>query len=412
MYLDFYGFTEKPFSITPNPRFVFLSKNHREAFAHLLYGIRDRAGFIELTGEVGTGKTTVLRTLLGQLDEEGYRTALIFNPRLSALELLSAVCREFGIPTDGRSIAQLHDDLNAFLLKENAAGRIVVLVIDEAQNLEPAVLEQVRLISNLETETAKLIQIVLAGQPELVSMLERPELRQLNQRITVRYHLRPMDLEDTGAYIAHRLAIAGGGGAVLFPPAALKRIYRFSGGYPRLINIVCDRVLLVAYSEDKREVTEPMVATAIREMRHQLRQPIWKRRHFWPAITAMVALCLALVIIAHNHVRSTAISTMGVDTAANGVPLPPESELREMASQLKPGTRGDQVIRLQTLLQASGLYAGKPTGIFDQPTVAAIKKFQATCGLEQDGLPGSRTLLLLYREGEAKSAKGEARKLP
>ncbi|MBI1922182.1 MAG: AAA family ATPase [Geobacter sp.] len=410
MYLDFYGFTEKPFNITPNPRFVFLSKIHREAFAHLLYGVRDRAGFIELTGEVGTGKTTVLRTLLGQLDEEGYRTALIFNPRLSALELLGAVCREFGIPTESRSTAQLHDDLNAFLLEENAAGRTVVLVIDEAQNLEPGVLEQVRLISNLETKTDKLIQIVLAGQPELGEMLERQELRQLNQRITVRYHLLPMDMEDTGAYIAHRLAVAGGGGAVVFPSAALKRIYRFSAGYPRLINIVCDRVLLVAYSEDKREVSSEMIATAIRELRRQVRRPLWRRPRFWPAVAGTAALCLALGFFAlDSSAPPTSASLPGV--TATGVPLPSETDLRKIASSLQPGARGTEVTQLQTFLHASGWYEGKPSGIFDQATVASIRKFQAACGLEQDGMPGSRTLLLLYREGEksapARPAKGK-----
>lgn len=402
MYLDFYGFTEKPFNITPNPRFVFLSKNHREAFAHLLYGIRDRAGFIELSGEVGTGKTTVLRTLLGQLDEEGYRTALIFNPKLSAMELFSAVCRDFGIPTDGRSIAQLHDDLNAFLLQENAAGRTVVLVIDEAQNLEPAVLEQIRLISNLETKTDKLIQIVLAGQPELVDMLERPELRQLNQRITVRYHLRPMDMEDTGAYIAHRLAVAGGGGAVVFPPVALKRIYRFSGGYPRLINIVCDRVLLVAYTEDKREVGGQMVANSVRELRSRHRQPLWKKRSFWPMMAALVIIVGASVFFALDRPPQR-ITPHRPAVVPERAPSLSESELRRMAAKIWPGSGGEQVIRLQSLLSAAGFYAGKPSGVFDNTTMAAVKKFQSARGLEQDGHPGPLTLVLLQSEATRRS---------
>lgn len=415
MYLDFYGFTEKPFNITPNPRFVFLSKNHREAFAHLLYGIRDRAGFIELSGEVGTGKTTVLRTLLGQLDEEGYRTAFIFNPKLSAMELFSAVCRDFGIPTDGRSIAQLHDDLNAFLLQENAAGRTVVLVIDEAQNLEPAVLEQIRLISNLETKTDKLIQIVLAGQPELVDMLERPELRQLNQRITVRYHLRPMDMEDTGAYIAHRLAVAGGGGAVVFPPVALKRIYRFSGGYPRLVNILCDRVLLVAYTKDQREVSGQMVATSVRELSSRHRQPLWKKRAFWPAVTAILLTLTALGFFALGRPaqRSTSIAP---DATAERVPPLAESDLRSMATKIRPGAGGEPVIRLQSLLGVAGFYAGNLSGVFDSNTMAAVKKFQAARGLEQDGQPGPLTLVLLQSEAARlsplTSAKGGGKQRP
>jgi general secretion pathway protein A len=267
MYCDYFGFTEKPFTTTPNPRFIFLSKHHREAFAHLLYGIDNHAGFVELTGEVGTGKTTVIRSLLSQLDDQSHRTALIFNPTLSPVELLRNINREYNIPWEGLNRPELLDTLNRFLLSENREGRTITLVIDEAQNLEPAALEQIRLISNLETETDKLIQIVLAGQPELGRLLGRPELRQLGQRITVRYQLSPMDFEDTRAYIDHRIEIAGGWRAVSFTPGAMKRIYRYSGGIPRLINIACDRALLIAYTEEQREVTDRMAARAISEVR-------------------------------------------------------------------------------------------------------------------------------------------------
>lgn len=266
MYCEHFGFKESPFSITPNPRFIFFSKNHREAFAHLFYGITNRVGFMELTGEVGTGKTTVLRTVLSQIDDDSHRLALILNPCLSRLELMRSINREFGLPSVGLSSSELLQELNRFLLAENAVGRTVVLVIDEAQNLEPQVLEQIRLISNLETETAKLIQIVLAGQPELGTLLERKDLRQLSQRIAVRYHLRPMDFADTREYIRHRLEVAGGRFAVNIDAAALKKIYRFSGGYPRLINIVCDRSLLVAFGESKHKVSARDVATAIAEI--------------------------------------------------------------------------------------------------------------------------------------------------
>ncbi|MGZ3580622.1 MAG: ExeA family protein, partial [Syntrophales bacterium] len=184
MYLDFYGFREKPFNLTPDPRFVFLSKNRREAFAHLLYGIENRTGFIALTGEVGLGKTTVLRSLLSQLDADHYRTALIFNPRLSSPKLLQSITREFGISAHSSNSGDLLDALNMFLLQQNAEGRTVVLAIDEAQNLETHVLEQIRLISNLETDKEKLIQIVLSGQPELAQILKKKEMRQLSQRIT------------------------------------------------------------------------------------------------------------------------------------------------------------------------------------------------------------------------------------
>ena len=266
MYCNYYGFREKPFNITPNPRFLYLSKNHKEAFAHLLYGINCHAGFIELTGEVGTGKTTVLRTILEQLDDDSHRTAIILNPCLSALELLRNINREFGIAHEGLENGALLEELNRFLLLENRTGRTIVLVIDEAQNLAPTVLEQIRLISNLETESDKLIQILLAGQPELNALLARPELRQLAQRITVRYHLLPMDFEDSCSYIRHRLQVAGGGGWINFSAAAMKRIFTFAKGSPRLINRACDRALLIGYTEDTGEISAGIAANAIREL--------------------------------------------------------------------------------------------------------------------------------------------------
>jgi len=293
MYLEFFGLTEKPFTITPNPRFIFLSKNHKEVFAHLLYGIRNHSGFIEVTGEVGAGKTTVLRTLFEQLEGDDYRLAFIFNPSLSAEELLRAVSRELHIEATGSSTGEILDALNEYLLRENQAGRTVVLVIDEAQNLTPQVLEQVRLLSNLETEGDKLIQIVLVGQPELGVLLDRPDLRQLNQRIVVRYHLRPIDAEDTRAYIRHRLELAGIRDRELFSPGALRRIYRFSGGLPRLINILCDRALLVAYSEDRRQVSTAEVKLAISELRRHSRARRW-----WPLLTFSAS---ALLLLAGIH---------------------------------------------------------------------------------------------------------------
>lgn len=267
MYCTCFGFTEKPFNITPDPAFIFLSGNHQEAFAHLLYGIDNHVGFIELTGEVGTGKTTILRTLLNHLDTISYRTAIIFNPSLSSSGLLQSINREFGIPFQNLNDQDLIDTLNQFLVRQNAAGSTVVLVIDEAQNLKQEVLEQIRLISNLETERDKLIQIVLAGQPELKQLLEKPELRQLNQRIMVRYHLLAMDFKDTRDYINHRLNVAGLKFFDTFSPGALKKIFRFSGGYPRLINILCDRALLLAYTKGVRVISSAMAGTAIKDIR-------------------------------------------------------------------------------------------------------------------------------------------------
>ena len=279
MYLDFFSFREKPFNLTPDPRFIFLSKNHKETFAHLLYGINNRVGFIALTGEVGSGKTTVLRALLSQLHTDHHRTALIFNPCLSPTELLQNVNREFGILVEPSNNSSLLEALNQYLLQQNAADRTVVLVIDEAQNLEAPVLEQIRLISNLETDREKLIQIVLSGQPELGEMLARDEMRQLSQRITVRYHLRPMDFQDTVGYIRHRLEVAGGRDEIIFSRRALKRIYRYSRGLPRLINVASDRALLAGYTRDTKKITVRITAAGINDMRrnavfHKRKRPL------------------------------------------------------------------------------------------------------------------------------------------
>lgn len=281
MYCDFFGFSEKPFTITPNPHFVFLSSIHREAFARLLYGVDSHAGFIALTGEVGTGKTTMLRTLLTQLDPDKYRSALIFNPCMSAEQLLAGICREFGIEECEQSRSGYLDALNRFLIEQNSAGRTAVLVIDEAQNLAPDVLEQVRLISNLETERDKLIQIILAGQPELNDVLRRHDLRQLSQRITVRCQLTPMRLDDTIRYINHRLMISGSRIPDIFTIAAIRRIYRFSRGIPRLINVACEQALVVAWTRELRSVSPAIAAEIITELR-----PVDERNGFWHRISS------------------------------------------------------------------------------------------------------------------------------
>ncbi|MBJ6749248.1 AAA family ATPase [Geomonas anaerohicana] len=294
MYWESFGFKEAPFALTPNPSFLFLSAPHQEAFAHLLFAIENRAGFIELSGEVGTGKTTIVRTLLNQLDPQTHRTALIFNPILSPLGFMKEVNAEFGLPTEGNEIRDLHAALNAYLLEENRAGHTVVLVIDEAQNLSVEVLEHVRLISNLETESDKLIQIVLVGQPELNALLARDELRQLDQRITVRYHLKPMCFEDTCAYIRHRIRFAADGREPLtFSPGAFKRIFKFSGGLPRLINGVCDRALLLAYTRECKDVTPAMAALAIADLRKDA--PRRKRASQVRVLSAALVLCVIII---------------------------------------------------------------------------------------------------------------------
>jgi len=267
MYTTHFGFNEKPFALTPNPRFIYLSHNHKEAFAHLLYGINNRHGFMCLSGEVGTGKTTLLRALLGRLQDQHHRTALIFNPSMTGVELLQSINQDFGINSSSDQASELLNTLNHFLLSENSQGRTVVLVIDEAQNLPPDVLEQVRLISNLETENDKLIQIILAGQTELRKLLKRPELRQLDQRIAVRYTLKPMTRAETGAYIRHRIETAGGNGSVSFSSSAVGLIHLYARGIPRMINILCDRALLNAYSHELQHITIGTVFKAIWELR-------------------------------------------------------------------------------------------------------------------------------------------------
>ncbi len=265
MYESFYGLRERPFRLTPDPRFLFLSNKHKEAFAHLLYGIKYRSGFVQITGEIGTGKTMICRTLLRQIDPNT-EIAYIFNPCLSDEELLKSINEEFGVQSTATTKKELIDELNGFLLEQRRLGKGSVLVIDEAQNLTVQVLEQIRLLSNLETETEKLLQIMLIGQPELDDIMMLPEMRQLAQRITARYHLPPLERSETIQYIAHRLRKAGGRDKVKFTQGALNLIYKFSGGTPRLVNAVCDRALLVGYTLEKRQITSGMVKRAIKEI--------------------------------------------------------------------------------------------------------------------------------------------------
>jgi general secretion pathway protein A len=267
MYTNYFKMSEPPFSLTPDPRYLFMSERHREGLAHLLYGIQQLGGFVQLTGEIGSGKTTLCRCLIKQLPPET-DVALILNPRLTAIELLATVCDELRIPypVETDSIKILIDALNQRLLETHARGRRTVLIIDEAQNLHAEVLEQIRLLTNLETSQEKLLQIILIGQPELLSLLMGEKLRQLAQRITARYHLLPLSLRETYAYVQHRLLVAGGSDS-LFTGQAMRCVYRLSGGVPRIINIICDRSLLGAYALDKRRVSARIVRRASREIR-------------------------------------------------------------------------------------------------------------------------------------------------
>lgn len=268
MYEQFFGLSERPFAITPNPRFVFLSQRHQDALAHLLYGVGTggSGGFVQLTGEVGTGKTTLCRLVLEQVPENT-KVALILNPMLSPPELLRAICVELEIDVGsaGDSMQALLDALNRYLLARHAAGERVVLIIDEAQNMSRQGLEQIRLLTNLETATDKLLQILLLGQPELRALLARPELRQLAQRITARYHLDPLNAEETEAYVRHRLAVAGAARCP-FSRDALKALYRVSDGVPRLINIIADRALLAGYAGEQERIDRRLVYSAAAEV--------------------------------------------------------------------------------------------------------------------------------------------------
>lgn len=298
MYTAHFGLTENPFSITPDPRYLYLSDRHREALAHLLYGAGESGGFVQLTGEVGTGKTTVCRAFLDQLPDH-VDVALILNPSLTAPELLQALCDELRIeaPPGCTSTKELVDRLNDYLLDAHARGRRTVVIVDEAQNLRPDVLEQIRLLTNLETETHKLLQIFLVGQPELRQVLSQKGLRQVAQRITARYHLIPLARTETADYIRHRLSVAGCT-RVLFTAGALRLIYRYTGGVPRLINNLCDRALLGAYATDNNRVSARIVRHALQELRGEPAVAWWKLPRYWlkvgPALVMALAGILAL----------------------------------------------------------------------------------------------------------------------
>src|SRR6516162_5543491 len=327
MYLSFFGLNEKPFAITPDPRYLYLSERHAEALAHLLYGINEAGGFVQLTGEVGTGKTTIVRSLLAQTPKNA-EIALILNPKMTAPEFLLTICEELGIGVPDSALGSLKDlvdILSEYLLRAHAAGQRVVLVVDEAQNLSPEVLEQVRLLTNLETNTQKLLQIILIGQPELRELLGRVELRQLAQRITGRYHLNPLSHDETAAYVLHRLRVAGATTDIFAPPA-LHAVFSLSQGVPRVINVICDRSLLGAYSLDRHRVTASLVRSAAAEVFGRRFTPDWLP---WAA-TAAIALVLSAVTFtvwkvqpwhARAAVSAAAATAVPRDDGASALPV-------------------------------------------------------------------------------------------
>jgi general secretion pathway protein A len=286
MYEEYYGFTEKPFSLTPDPKYLFKSTSHANAFELLQYAIRRREGFVVITGDIGTGKTTLCRAILEQTDRKTF-TALVLNPFLAENDLLRSILQEFGIVSRdeikrgrlaGVTKQELIETLNDFLLSLQSLGARALLIIDEAQNLPLQVLEQIRILSNLETEKEKLLQIVLVGQPNLKEVLRRPELRQLDQRVSIRYDLTPLTADETSAYVQHRLSVAGGGAVVTFTPKALVRVYRFTAGIPRLINLLCDRALLAGFSAHTNRITVDHVNNAAHTLELDRARPALARR--------------------------------------------------------------------------------------------------------------------------------------
>jgi general secretion pathway protein A len=366
MYTNYFSLKQAPFSIAPDPRYLFMSERHREALAHLLYGIGSGGGFVLLTGEIGAGKTTVCRCFIEQIPAN-CRLAYIFNPKLTVEELLQTICDEFHVaPPQGAGVKGFVDAINRYLLESHAQGNNNVLVIDEAQNLAPEVLEQLRLLTNLETSERKLLQIILIGQPELRAMLARPELEQLAQRVIARYHLGPLSEAETGAYVAHRLAVAGVNAATPIPASLAPLIHGLTHGVPRRINLLCDRALLGAYVENSREVTRKILRRAADEV-FAGEQKAAVRRH-WPTVAGGVLAGAAL---------SAAAAWQVMPRASAPVPRPAPAPVvavaaRAPAPKPAPPVASAGYAREGDALRALASLWGQPLAAGD-PCQAALK---------------------------------------
>jgi general secretion pathway protein A len=342
MYEHFYGFAEKPFSLTPDPKFLYRSQSHANAFELLQYAIRRREGFVVVTGDIGTGKTTLCRALLEQIDRTTF-TALVLNPFLSEEDLLKRILLDFGVVSRdevkagrlaGITKQELIDALYDFLLGLIPLKASAVLIIDEAQNLPLRVLEQIRILSNLETDKEKLLQIILVGQLNLQPLLRSPELRQLDQRVSIRYELKPLDAETVAAYVAHRLTIAGGSASVAFTARALARVHRLSGGIPRLINLICDRALLAGFSAQASRITPEMVQHAAASL--ELRRPGGRRGRWLPQRASIAAAATVVLLASAFAVGSTTVLYRRFVSGALEAPRPLAAALGETASHAAP----------------------------------------------------------------------------
>ena len=387
MYTSFFGLQEKPFAITPDPRYLYLSERHAEALAHLMYGINEAGGFIQLTGEVGTGKTTVIRSLLEQLPGHA-DVALILNPRVTPAEFLLTICEELHIhvPESGRgSTKTLMDLIGRQLLDTHARGRRVVLIVDEAQNLSTETLEQVRLLTNLETATTKLLQIILIGQPELRALLDQPDLRQLAQRITGRYHLNPLSAEETAGYVKHRMRVAGAT-AEVFTPSALREIHRLSGGIPRVINVICDRALLGAFTQEDHRAGAALIRQAASEVYGRPVPAPWLKWTTAAAISAAIALVgvAAWMYLGSRPDATPTEATARVDAASAAPATEPAASATAAPAAVTPASDATAItpaaeVPLDQLLVRHGN---------DTTTEAALGKLFALWGAMYDPAKG------------------------
>jgi general secretion pathway protein A len=335
MYNNYFGLSEAPFSIAPDPRFLYMSEQHREALAHLMFGVSSNGGFVLLTGEVGTGKTTVSRCLLEQLPEQT-EVAFILNPKYSVMELLSAICDDLGIEHNRSSeMKDYVDALNEHLLENHRNNRNTVLIIDEAQNLSADVLETIRLLTNLETNTQKLLHVILIGQPELLAMLERPELRQLNQRITARHHLRALRQDELATYISHRLSIAGAD-SQLFPEATIKQLYKLTKGIPRYVNIICDRALLGTFVERENLVQARTLGKAASEVFGEEIKPAGSGSKSVVGVSVLVVLAMLIVFAAFTPQGQALLSQLGTVDTTEAVPIAQEVTAEEEPEPAEP----------------------------------------------------------------------------